>query len=135
MMKSSITVIGVGGAGGRIADVVAGAVGDGVVVVAVNTDARALEESQAATRLQIGASRTAGLGAGGDASVGRLAAEDDVQMIRGLFSDTGFALVVVGLGGGTGSGAVPVVLITTYWPDLSLFLPRLILPKLMGVGG
>jgi len=109
MAKSGITVVGVGGAGGRIADVVAEAVGDAAVVVAVNTDARALEESRAATRVQIGAGRTGGLGAGGDASVGRMAAEDDVQMIRGLFTGSGFVLVVVGLGGGTGSGAAPVI--------------------------
>jgi len=110
MAKSVITVVGVGGAGGRIADVVADAVGAAAVVVAVNTDARALEESRAATRVQIGAARTGGLGAGGDASAGRLAAEDDVEMVRGLFSGSGFAIVVAGLGGGTGSGAAPVVL-------------------------
>ena len=108
--KSSITVVGVGGAGCRIADAVTDGVRAGAAVVAVNTDARVLEASRAATRLQIGATRTAGLGTGGDAGVGRLAAEDDVELIRGLFSETRFAIVVVGLGGGTGSGAASVIL-------------------------
>jgi len=110
MANMDITIVGVGGAGCRIADRVVDALGDCAAVIALNTDTRALEDSHAATRLQIGASRTGGLGTGGDASIGRLAAEDDVELIRGLFPDTRFALVVACLGGGTGTGAAPVVL-------------------------
>jgi len=85
-------------------------VADGPVAVAVNTDASALAKSRATTKLQIGAGHTGGLGTGGDVSLGRLSARDDVEMIRGVFDDVDLGFLVVGLGGGSGTGAAPVVL-------------------------
>jgi len=79
---------------------------------AVNTDSKSLAASQATTKLQIGQGVTKGLGTGGDAQLGREAAEADVEMIRGLFPETDLVMLVVALGGGTGSGAAPVILET-----------------------
>ena len=79
-------------------------------VAALNTDSRSLEESRAITKIQLGLADADGFGAGGDPDLGKLAAEHDVEMIRGLFTDTDVAIVVAGLGGGTGTGATPVIL-------------------------
>jgi len=110
MRDVKIMVAGVGGAGSRIVERLVGALGAEVAVAAVNTDAAALAESRAATKVQIGASRTGGFGAGGDPNLGRLAAEDDGEMLRALFRGQDLVLLVLGLGGGTGTGAAPVVL-------------------------
>ena len=108
--SASISVVGVGGGGCKIVDAMARERDDMVATVAVNTDTVELAESIATTKLQIGAALTDGHGAGGDARLGARAATDDLQMIQNLFTDTGLALVVVGLGGGLGTGAAPVVL-------------------------
>jgi cell division protein FtsZ len=80
-------------------------------VVALDTDSRLLAETRATTKLQIGAAHTGGLGTGGDINLGRLSAEDDIEIIRSVFSnDPQLVVMVVGLGGGTGTGAAPIVL-------------------------
>lgn len=104
-----VCVLGVGGGGCRAIDQVVGGVG-GPVVAALNTDSRSLAESKAVTKIQIGSDNTGGLGTGGDADLGKLAAERDIEMVRGMFTDVDVAVVVACLGGGTGSGATPVVL-------------------------
>jgi cell division protein FtsZ len=76
----------------------------------LNTDARALHETHATTKLQIGSELTRGAGAGGSHEIGRKAAEEDSEMIRGLFTDAGLLMVVAGLGCGTGTGSTPVIL-------------------------
>jgi cell division protein FtsZ len=78
--------------------------------IAIDTDSKSLLESRATTKLDIGSNHTNSLGTGGDINLGKLSAEDDIEMIRSLFSETDLAIFVVGLGGGTGTGAVPVVL-------------------------
>jgi cell division protein FtsZ len=82
---------------------------NGPAIIAINTDAQALAGCAAPTRLQIGAKITKGLGAGGDAKLGMLAAEDDANDIRALFAGMDMVFLVVALGGGTGTGAAPVV--------------------------
>jgi len=103
-----VSVVGVGGAGCNAVSRVRSGDG-GPSVVAVNTDAASLELSTATTKLQIGLGEANGLGAGGDSDRGRVAAEHDMEMISELFSDRNLVIVVAGLGGGTGTGASPVV--------------------------
>jgi len=110
MEETRVSVVGVGNGGIRIVDCLAGAGKPGVGTAAVNTDARSLAASRATTKIQIGATLTRDLGAAGNAHTGRVAAQNDLQMIRNLFADMDLAFVVAGLGGGTGSGAAPVLL-------------------------
>jgi len=91
-------------------DRIAGLLPPGPSFAVVNTDAQSVENCLAAAKLQIGAEHTDGLGAGGHVSLGRLSAEEDIELIRALLHDARLLLLVVGLGGGTGTGAAPVVL-------------------------
>ena len=106
-----VCVLGVGGGVCRALNCVVGGAG-GPSVAAINTDSQSLSESKAMTKIQIGIEDADGFGAGGDPDLGRLAAEHDVEMMRGLFTDADVAIVVTCLGGGTGTGATPVVLDT-----------------------
>ena len=108
-LPQRVCVLGVGGGGCRAIDHVIGA-SSCPAVAALNTDSRSLEESRAITKIQLGLADADGFGAGGDPDLGKLAAEHDVEMIRGLFTDTDVAIVVAGLGGGTGTGVTPVIL-------------------------
>jgi cell division protein FtsZ len=110
MEPMGITVAGVGGGGGRIVSRLMDPMLPGVQTVVVNTDARALAECRAMAKIQIGKGRTEGLGAGGDPVLGRTAAEDDIEDLKLIFADTQLLIVVVGLGGGTGSGVAPLIL-------------------------
>jgi cell division protein FtsZ len=110
MHGEKIRIVGVGGAGCRIVDRLHELICDASSLVAVNTDSRSLDEARAAAKLQIGEALTNGLGAGGDVTIGRQAARDDVGMIRSLLSGADLVLLVAGLGGGTGTGALPVIL-------------------------
>ena len=110
MEAMGITVVGVGGGGCRIIGRLMDPLLAGVQTVAVNTDARALAECRAMAKIQIGKGRTEGLGAGGDPVLGRTAAEDDIEDIKLIFTDTQLLILVVGLGGGTGSGVAPLIL-------------------------
>ena len=112
MNAHKIVVVGVGGAGGRIIDVLHAASGDSPSLVAVNTDTKALADIQATTKIQIGSECARGLGAGGDPELGRKAAMEDLETLRGLFTDASLVVVLAGLGGGTGSGASSVVIDT-----------------------
>lgn len=107
----SIEVVGIGGGGsnavGRMVDTLGG---DGSVGYLVcNTDVQALSESQAPQKLQLGAVCTRGLGAGGAPSVGAEAAVESIEAIREAVSGRDMVFVTAGMGGGTGSGAAPVV--------------------------
>ncbi|MSR42476.1 MAG: hypothetical protein EXS19_00400 [Pedosphaera sp.] len=104
-----IKVLGVGGAGGNLAVHLAAAGFAAADFVAINTDATALGACTLAAKHQLGAALTRGLGAGGDPEVGRTAAEADVEMVRGFCADAEVVLILAGLGGGTGTGAAPVL--------------------------
>ncbi len=106
----NVCIIGVGGAGSRIAGKAAPRVLGAAHVAAVNTDARELDGTPVPVKLQIGATRTGGLGAGGAAASGRLAMEDDLPTLREFVAGKDLVVVVAGLGGGTGSGAAPAIL-------------------------
>ncbi len=105
-----IKVIGVGGGGGNaVQSMIDTAEIEGVEFVAINTDAQALLASKADTKLQIGSNYTKGLGSGADPDVGRQAAEESKEKIKELMFDTDMVFITAGMGGGTGTGASPVV--------------------------
>ena len=105
-----IKVIGVGGGGGNVVNAM---INDyqikGVEFVAINTDAQALHAHKATTKVQIGEKLTRGLGVGGDPEIGREAAEESREKIKEYFSDSDMIFLAAGLGGGTGTGALPIL--------------------------
>jgi cell division protein FtsZ len=107
--RRSILVVGVGGGGGNAVDRMVDAGIPGVGFVACNTDAQALRRSLADVRIRIGDSITHGLGSGGDPEIGRRAADDDASKIASAVAGADLVFVTAGLGGGTGSGAAPIV--------------------------
>ncbi len=107
--RRAILVVGVGGGGGNAVDRMVDIGIPGVHFVAVNTDAQALRESAAPTKIRIGDAVTHGLGTGGDPNIGRRAAEDDAEQIAKAVAGADLVFVTAGLGGGTGSGAAPMV--------------------------
>jgi cell division protein FtsZ len=104
-----IRVIGVGGGGCNAVNRMIRAEMMGVEFIACNTDAQALLQSDAPHKIRIGDKLTRGLGAGGDPSVGQKAAEEDIEKLTDALRDSDLVFVTAGLGGGTGSGAAPVV--------------------------
>ncbi|MBC7099287.1 cell division protein FtsZ [Candidatus Bipolaricaulota bacterium] len=104
-----LMVVGVGGGGGNAVDRMMRAGLQGVELVAVNTDAQVLAIVKAHQHLQIGRKLTGGLGAGGDPEIGRLAAEESREEIADLLSGLDMVFVTAGMGGGTGTGAAPVI--------------------------
>ena len=107
--KARMKVIGVGGAGGNALNRMIEAQLQGVDFIAINTDTQALESSHAAHKIQIGKKLTKGLGAGADPEIGRLAVEEDRESLAAIIADTDMVFITAGMGGGTGTGAAPVV--------------------------
>ncbi len=106
---AKIKVIGVGGAGGNAINHMIESGVKGVEFVAVNTDSQDLMKSKAPLKVQIGSKMTRGLGAGSDPEVGREAAIEDADKLLEVLSDSDMVFVTAGLGGGTGTGAAPVI--------------------------
>lgn len=104
-----IVVIGVGGAGGSAINRMKQAKVSGVEFIAINTDAQALHHSKATKKLHIGKETTRGLGAGADPSVGRKAAEESRDDIQKALQGVDMVFIAMGSGGGTGTGAAPVI--------------------------
>ena len=104
-----IKVIGVGGGGGNAVNRMVRAGFDGVEFMVANTDVQALQMNAASVKLQIGGKLTKGLGAGADPNVGRQAALEDTDMILQALDGADMIFVTTGLGGGTGTGAAPVI--------------------------
>ncbi len=107
--KLAIHVLGVGGAGCNAVNQFSGEQFGSLRFAALNTDAAALGQSAVESKLMLGAKTTRGLGAGGDPERGRAAALEDAEKIGALCAGAGVVFVVAGLGGGTGTGAAPVV--------------------------
>src|SRR5437868_4204149 len=104
-----IKVIGVGGGGGNaVAHMVTAGI-DGVEFMCINTDSQALKHAKVKTALQIGCNITKGLGAGADPEIGRSAAMEDRDRIVELVEGCDMLFITAGMGGGTGTGAAPVV--------------------------
>jgi cell division protein FtsZ len=104
-----IKVVGVGGSGGNAVNTMMNLGLEGVEFIAVNTDAQALNACAAPTRIQIGSTVTRGLGAGANPERGRKAAMEDVTKIKEALSGADMVFVTAGMGGGTGTGAAPVI--------------------------
>tara|TARA_B110000014_G_scaffold123209_1_gene84705 strand:+ start:168 stop:1355 length:1188 start_codon:yes stop_codon:yes gene_type:complete len=107
--KANLKVVGVGGAGGNAVNrmITSGMVG--VDFIAINTDAQDLENNPAEHKIQIGKNLTKGLGAGANSNVGKNAAEADSEVIYNLLEGADMAFITGGMGGGTGTGAAPMV--------------------------
>ncbi len=108
-LRPRITVIGVGGAGGNaIANMITAGI-EGVDFLVANTDAQALNNSIAPTRIQLGPAATQGLGAGARPEVGRAAADESLADIERALEGVHMVFIAAGMGGGTGTGAAPVI--------------------------
>ncbi|MBW1843677.1 MAG: cell division protein FtsZ, partial [Deltaproteobacteria bacterium] len=107
--RASIKVIGVGGGGGNAVNTMIGSGLTGVQFIAANTDSQALQHNSAPMKLQLGDKETRGLGCGADPDKGRTSAIEVRDRIHELLEDTDMVFVTAGLGGGTGTGAAPVV--------------------------
>jgi cell division protein FtsZ len=108
-LRPRITVLGVGGAGGNAVNNMIAAKLEGVEFVVANTDAQALAQSKAERKIQIGAQTTEGLGAGAQPDVGRAGAEESLDEILEQLSGSHMVFITAGMGGGTGTGAAPVI--------------------------
>ena len=108
-MKPRITVVGVGGAGGNAVNNMIQSNLEGVEFIATNTDSQALGQSLAGRRLQLGNTVTQGLGAGSRPDVGKAAAEEAIEELLAELEDSNMVFITAGMGGGTGTGAAPVI--------------------------
>jgi cell division protein FtsZ len=108
-LKPRITVLGVGGAGSNAVNNMIRSELEGVEFVVCNTDAQSLAQSLAARKIQLGRSLTQGLGAGARPDVGRTAAEEAIEEILEHLHGANMAFITAGMGGGTGTGAAPVI--------------------------
>lgn len=108
-LKPSLTVMGVGGAGSNAVNNMIQSNLNNVEFIVANTDAQALENSLCYNRIQLGLEKTKGLGAGADPSVGKEAAEESIDLISEELRNTNMLFITAGLGGGTGTGALPVI--------------------------
>ncbi len=106
---AKIMVIGVGGAGGNAVNNMIESKLQGVRFIAANTDAQALEVSKASVKLQIGEALTQGLGAGANPQIGREAALENAESIKNTLDGSHMVFITAGFGGGTGTGAAPVI--------------------------
>jgi cell division protein FtsZ len=108
-LRPTITVVGVGGAGGNAVNNMIASHLEGVNFVVANTDAQALDQSLTERTIQLGASITKGLGAGATPDIGRAAAEESRDEIAAYIEGSNMVFITAGMGGGTGTGAAPVV--------------------------
>ncbi len=108
-LGARIKVIGVGGGGGNAVNRMVGAGLGDVEFIVANTDQQALQQNRASVKVQLGAQLTKGLGAGADPNIGRAAALEDTDKILEVLSGADMVFVTTGLGGGTGTGAAPVI--------------------------
>ncbi|MGO2275199.1 cell division protein FtsZ, partial [Pseudoalteromonas nigrifaciens] len=107
--EAVIKVIGVGGGGGNAVEHMVKQQIEGVCFIAANTDAQALRNSAAHVTVQLGTQITSGLGAGANPEIGRQSAEEDADTIRASLEGADMVFIAAGMGGGTGTGAAPVV--------------------------
>jgi cell division protein FtsZ len=107
--NANIKVVGIGGGGGNAVNTMISAGLKGVEFIAANTDLQALEKSFAHNKVQIGTQLTRGLGAGANPTVGKQAAQEDIDGIKDAITGADMVFITCGLGGGTGTGAAPVV--------------------------
>ncbi|MCA8902810.1 MAG: cell division protein FtsZ, partial [Hyphomonas sp.] len=108
-LRPRILVFGVGGAGGNAVDNMIEANLQGVEFIVANTDAQALARARAPIKIQLGPVTTSGLGAGARPEIGEQAAEESIDDIRSHLEGAHMVFIAAGMGGGTGTGAAPVI--------------------------
>ena len=108
-LKPKISVIGIGGSGCNSVDRMVDSNLENINFISINTDYQVLNDCRAAQKIQIGKKLTSGLGAGSDPTIGESSAEEDSEEISSAVSDSKMVILTCGLGGGTGTGAIPVV--------------------------
>ena len=108
-IKPKITVIGIGGAGGNAVNTMINANVNNIEFITANTDGQALSRSLTPRQIQLGKNITSGLGAGSDFEIGRQAAEESLEEVIAELGDSNMLFITTGMGGGTGSGAAPVI--------------------------
>lgn len=108
-VRPKITVLGIGGAGGNAINAIMKQNVSNVMCAALNTDMQALNNVICEKKIQLGSVTSQGLGTGANPEIGRVAAEEDMQKIIELVHDSDIVFLIAGLGGGTGSGALPVI--------------------------
>ena len=108
-LKPRIVVLGVGGAGGNAINNMIDCGVQGVEFVAANTDAQALKHNKASCKMQLGTNLTRGLGAGAKSDIGQAAAEESLNELINLLQGANMVFITAGMGGGTGTGAAPVI--------------------------
>jgi len=106
---AKIKVVGIGGGGGNAINRMIEAGIEGVKFITVNTDLQALNSTKARTKVQIGEQLTKGLGSGGRPDVGKQAAMEDTEKLVSILEDSDMVFLTAGLGGGTGTGATPIL--------------------------
>lgn len=106
---AKIKVVGVGGGGGNAVNTMIACQVEGVEFMTANTDAQALRRNEAPMKIQLGGNLTKGLGAGANPEIGRQAAEEDKQRMVEMFTGADMIFVAAGMGGGTGTGAAPII--------------------------
>ena len=109
LLTPNLGVIGVGGAGGNAVNNMVASHLTGCAFFVANTDAQALSKSLVADRIQLGEKTTQGLGAGSDPEKGRLSAEESAEKIKEAIDGLHLLFLTAGMGGGTGTGAIPVI--------------------------
>jgi cell division protein FtsZ len=109
MTHAKILVVGCGGGGGNAINTMIASNLDGVEFCSANTDMQALAANMAGTKIQLGDHLTKGLGAGANPEIGRKSAEESIQLIEDVVAGADMVFVTAGMGGGTGTGAAPVV--------------------------
>ena len=107
--EPKISVIGIGGAGGNAVNTMISANVENIDFIVANTDGQALSRSKTKRQIQLGKNLTSGLGAGSDADTGRKSAEESIEEILSELGDVNMLFITTGMGGGTGSGAAPVI--------------------------
>ena len=108
-IKPKITVIGIGGAGGNAVNTMINANVSNIEFITANTDGQALSRSLTPRQIQLGKNITSGLGAGSDSEIGRKAAEESLEEVIAELGDSNMLFITTGMGGGTGSGAAPII--------------------------
>jgi len=106
---ASIKVVGVGGGGSNAVNRMIRANLQGVHFISMNTDAQALQLSEAPDKIQLGEKLTKGLGAGSNPEIGQRSAEESREAIRAVLDGADMVFITAGMGGGTGTGAAPVI--------------------------
>ena len=108
-LGARIKVIGIGGGGGNAVNTMISSKLTGVDFIVANTDAQSIEASRASVKIQLGEKITKGLGAGANPEIGRRAALEDQERIRGYLSGADMIFITAGMGGGTGTGGAPII--------------------------